>query len=116
MFSYLQEKKCKARHIAFKNSITKLTTERTSCCCVDNMYVRDRYDYFCDESDGTIKNEVLEIDKDYIKEWEKFQKSYIGAKSVEDLSICYLCGPEPENDFKELMKELKKYKALEQLK
>lgn len=103
MLSYLQEKKCKARHLALKNAITKLTTERTSCCCVDNMYVRDLYDYFCDESDGTIKKEVLEIDKDYIKEWEKFQKSYIGAKSVEDLSICYLCGPEPENDFKELI-------------
>lgn len=103
MQSYLQDKKCEARHIALRNTVRKLTTERMQCCCVENTYVRNLYDFFKREFDGAIQNEVESIDIEYIKEWEKFHRTYIGEKSVEELTVCYLCGPEPENDFKELL-------------
>lgn len=103
MESYLQEKKCEARHVALKSAIRTLTTERMQCCCVENSYVRNLYDYFTKEYDGEIQKEIQSIDVEYIKEWEKFHRTYIGEKRVEELTVCYLCGPEPENDFKELL-------------
>ncbi len=89
--------------MALKSAIRKLTTERMQCCCVENSYVRNLYDYFAKEYDGKILKEIQSIDGEYIKEWEKFHRTCIGEKRVEELTVCYLCGPEPENDFKELL-------------
>lgn len=80
MESYLQDKKCEARHLALKSAIRKLTTERRQCCCVENSYVRNLYDYFVKEYDGEILKEIQNIDVEYIKEWEKFHRTYIGEK------------------------------------
>lgn len=103
VYSYSQKIKCKARHLALKRAVEKLTVERNSCCCVENTYVRNLYDYFSEEADGKIKEAIEKIDVNYIKEWEKFHRIHIGNKTVEQLSVCYLGGPEPENDFTELI-------------
>ncbi len=102
MYTYKQKNKCKARHIALSSAIELLTIDRASCCCVNNSYVRRLYDFFCEE-DGSVCREVKQIDKEYIREWERLQRSYIGKKDVEELNVCYLCGPEPRNDFEELI-------------
>lgn len=42
------------------------------------------------------------IDKNYIISWENLHDTYTSVKAVKDLTVCYLCGPEPNNDFHEL--------------
>lgn len=53
--------------------------------------------------DCNDKREVQKIDVAYINMWEKFHDSLVGYKRPEDLVVCYLSGPEPQNDFNELV-------------
>ncbi len=46
---------------------------------------------------------ALELPIDYINLWEGFHKSIIGTRRVEELTVCYLSGPEPLNDFNVLV-------------
>lgn len=47
--------------------------------------------------------EAKKIDVSYITNWEKLHDSFVETKRPEDLVICYLSGPEPNNDFQELI-------------
>lgn len=47
--------------------------------------------------------EASKIDLDYIREWERLHGDIVGHKRPSELSVCYLSGPEPENDFHELI-------------
>lgn len=42
------------------------------------------------------------LTNDYIASWEEFHQACIGIRSPKELTVCYLCGPEPLNDFKVL--------------
>ncbi|WP_227779614.1 hypothetical protein [Paenibacillus sp. P13VS] len=53
--------------------------------------------------DSKEKEEALKIDLEYIKSWESLHDSCVGIKRIEELVVCYLSGPEPQNDFKELI-------------
>lgn len=102
--TYTQQSKLIARHTSLLLAIESLTTNREKICCVERNYVRRVYDYFVlpdEESDN--KNEALKIDHKYISNWEKLHDSCVGTKRPEDLVVCYLCGPEPNNDFHELV-------------
>lgn len=49
------------------------------------------------------QSEAKKIDVSYITNWEKLHDSFVEMKRPEDLVICYLSGPEPNNDFQELI-------------
>lgn len=100
--TYTQLVKCKARHYAIDNAIKITTTNRSKSSIVERSYVREIYDRFNQKEEiSPDKNEISCIDKNYIISWEKLHDSCEGIKRAEDLKVCYLCGPEPNNDFKE---------------
>lgn len=101
--SYKQKVKKTARHSMIKKAVELLTQERNSLCCVSEKYVRDLFDYFIELEESNEQKETKCIDVSYIRMWEKIHSQYIGNKRVEELTVCYLAGPEPENDFEELI-------------
>lgn len=103
MYTYNQETKRRVRHKALKYAISQLTNSSMELSCVSREYVRNIYDYFEEIADGKLEREIKKIDISYIREWEKLHDSQIKRKRVEDLTVCYLSGPEPQNDFKELV-------------
>lgn len=102
--TYTQHIKNKVRHKAVKNAIDNLTTNRSHATVIPKSYVRDIYDFFSelDEESPTTK-EVKEINKNYIKDWEMLHDSFNSSKNPDELVVCYLCGPEPNNDFQEFI-------------
>lgn len=103
-YTYTQQRKKITRHESLISAIESLTTNREKTCCVERNYVRRVYDYFAlSEDDSENKNEALKIQPKYISSWEKLHDSCVGTKRPEDLVVCYLCGPEPNNDFNELV-------------
>ena len=101
---YNQFEKSKVRHISISKAVDMLTTKRYESTCVKRDYVRNIYDYYTITTDDSNNNsEAKEIDIHYIKEWEKLHDSCVGLKRAEELVVCYLCGPEPNNDFEEFV-------------
>ena len=103
MVSYTQESKNRVRHSVIKTAIDHLTANRSSSCCVRRSYVRDLYDYFMDMDESHEQTEVKRMDLGYMREWEQMHSEKVGHKHPSELSVCYLSGPEPENDFKEFV-------------
>lgn len=104
MESYRQPNKIKARHLVIKKAVEDLTVNRSSSAIVKRNYVRDIYDYFMNKDEiSQNRKEVNDIEQRYIVEWERLHDTNIGKKSPDELVICYLCGPEPNNDFKEFI-------------
>lgn len=101
--TYKQETKNTVRHTVIRRAVEMLTTERTQACCVRRSYVRDLYDYFNDLAESHEQEEAAKIDISYIQEWETMHANNLGVKRPEELSVCYLAGPEPENDFAEFV-------------
>lgn len=103
-YKYNQYTKRNVRHTAIYKAVEFLTTRREQSCCVERNYVRKIYDYYTLSEDiSQNKTEAEKIDISYITNWEKLHDSLIGTKSPEELTVCYLSGPEPSNDFKELI-------------
>lgn len=103
MLTYTQASKINARHKMFFYAIDLLTTNRSKSCCVERSYVRKVLDYFLSLDESKEKEEASKIDINYVKSWESLHDSCVGTKRPEDLVVCYLSGPEPQNDFKELI-------------
>ena len=102
-YDYKQESKNYVRHRALSNAICSLTSERQQACCVSRNYVRQVIDYFLEmDTDEPARKEVEEIQSSYCSSWESLHDSIIGYKRPSDLTVCYLSGPQPENDFTEL--------------
>lgn len=103
LYTYKQKIKNQVRHTIIREAVESLTVGRSNACCVRNSYVRDLYDYFACQSETHEQIEAAKIDPSYIREWEHMQSSIIGFKRPDELSVCYLSGPEPENDFQEFV-------------
>lgn len=101
--SYKQKIKKNARHSMIKKAVELLTQDRNSLCCVSEKYVRELFDYFGELDETNEQKETKCIDVSYIRMWEKIHSQYVGNKKAEELTVCYLAGPEPENDFEELI-------------
>ncbi len=101
--TYTQETKNEVRHNVIRRAVEALTTFRSDACCVRRSYVRDMYEYFLQLHETHEQEEARKIDIDYIREWEHIHSNSIGVKRPEELTVCYLSGPEPENDFKEFI-------------
>lgn len=101
--TYNQKTKQVARHQMLRKAVESLTQNRDSICCVRRNYVREIYDFFRELEDSHESKEVKKIDNSYIRMWENVHLQYVGNKKAEELVVCYLAGPEPENDFNELI-------------
>lgn len=102
--SYRQHSKNYVRHSSISWAVETLTTKREQSCCVERNYVRKVHDYFVmNEDDSTNKKEAMKLSVDYISAWEKLHDSCVGTKRTDELVVCYLAGPEPDNDFSELV-------------
>lgn len=101
--TYKQKVKQVVRHRMIRRAVEMLTQERASLCCVRRNYVRDLLDYFMGLEESNELKEAKCIDISYVQMWENIHSQYIGNKRVEDITVCYLAGPEPENDFAELI-------------
>ena len=101
--TYTQDIKNRARKIMLHHAVKSLTVDRSLASCVDNYYVRNMYNYFLSLSEGHDYDETRKIDLDYIIEWERQRSVQIGSKKPEELTVCYLSGPEPQNDFNEFI-------------
>ena len=101
--SYKQKTKQLARHTMIRKAVELLTQERNSLSCVSEKYVRDIMDYFLGLEESNEQKETKNIDVSYVRMWEKIHSQYIGNKKADEITVCYLAGPEPENDFKEFV-------------
>ena len=103
-YKYDQYTKQNVRHTALVKAVEVLTSERSQSCCVERNYVRRLYDYFTLSEDvSQNKIEAQKINVSYITNWEKLHDSFLETKRPEDLMVCFLSGPEPDNDFQELI-------------
>ena len=103
-YKYDQEDKRMVRHNIISHSVKILTQDRETSTCVHRDYVRKVYDYFVNTRDETPnKDETRRIERNHIISWENLHDTYTSIKQVKDLVVCYLCGPEPNNDFDELI-------------
>lgn len=103
-YKYNQYTKQNVRHTALFKAVEVLTSKRGQSCCVERNYVRRLYDYFTLSEDvSQNKIEAQKINVSYITNWEKLHDSFLETKRPEDLMICFLSGPEPDNDFQELI-------------
>lgn len=103
MLTYTQEEKNNARRSALSHAVKILTSDRNKACCVGERYVRDIYQSFLDDRESKCCIEAEKIPQSYIREWERLHFACRGNKRPEDLIVCYLAGPEPQNDFNELI-------------
>jgi len=103
-YTYNQFSKKMVRHKVISHAVELLTSKRSLACCVERNYVRNIYDFYnLSEDYSQNKVETQKIDLSYITNWEKLHDSYVGNKRPEDLVVCYLSGPEPDNDFQEFL-------------
>ena len=103
-YSYKQFSKNAARRNALSYAVDILTNRRNESTCVKREYVRRIYNYYTlNEDESRIKTECLKIEPKYLLEWEYLYDSSVSTKRPSELSVCYLCGPEPNNDFTELI-------------
>ena len=104
IYDYKQNNKNYVRHKVLSHAVEALTVDRQEACCVSRKYVRKVVDYFLQfDEDEPSRKEVEQIRPDFYSSWESLHDSVIGYKRPSDLSVCYLSGPQPENDFNELI-------------
>ena len=101
--TYNQKTKQIARHKMLKKAVELLTQNRDSICCIRRNYVREIYDFFIELEDSNESKEAKKIENSYIRMWESVHAQYVGNKNADELVVCYFAGPEPENDFNELI-------------
>lgn len=102
-YTYKQETKNQVRHRIIRKAVEILTVGRSDACCVRNSYVRDMHDYFTHLPESHEQSEAQKIDLAYVREWEQMHINTIGFRKPDELSVCYLSGPEPKNDFDEFV-------------
>ncbi|MDD4849286.1 MAG: hypothetical protein PHO10_01150 [Gemmiger sp.] len=104
IYDYQQETKNKARHLILSQAVAALTMEREHICCIPRPYVRQVLDFFHQyDKDEPMRCQADLIEPAYITNWESLHDAIVGNKRPSDLSICYLSGPQPQNDFNELI-------------
>ena len=104
LYTYDQSIKNAIRHNVLSMAVNALTLDRQYISCVPRTYIRQVIDYFLQmDEDEPVRKEAQNIDLRYVSDWENLFDSTIGHKRIADLSVCYLSGPQPENDFNELI-------------
>lgn len=103
-YEYDQNEKNQIREETLKYIIGMLSDNRGQSACVRENYTRNLYNWITTQ-DYDIKSKEIsnKISINYIDLWEDFHKSFVGIKRRSDLTVCYLSGPQPMNDFKVLV-------------
>jgi hypothetical protein len=103
---YSQPQKKLARKKALEHAIEVLTTRRCNAAVVPKNYVtKVRSELMAAKSGRDSDSFVARYCTDELCDlWESFWLSKIGAKSASELVVAYLAGPEPLNDFNELIR------------
>lgn len=100
--TYRQPEKDAVRQKTLQYAVESLTINRSQACCVERNYVRNLYNALSFEPSAELKKELVRIDTAYLGYWERLHDSCVGSRSASDLVVCYLSGPEPQNDFRVL--------------
>jgi len=102
--TYNQESKIKVRRDALKHAVEILTARRNDAAVVPRDHVQKVLDFMRTKSTSYDKQASQHLDSTSISSWEKFWNFQTGTRHASDLTVAYLAGPEPLNDFRELTK------------
>lgn len=103
MATYGQPLKTEVRTRILKHAVESLTTARSEAPTVTLSHFEGMYDY-CRRFIG--KHGRYDIEKacrPAVNQWTGLHSSKVGHRKPSDLSILYLCGPEPLNDLEVLV-------------
>jgi hypothetical protein len=102
--AYMEPEKVMARERALGHAVDLLTARRTDAAVVGRKYVR-AVKQFLIRNGSQQEVEVANLCTDrVIKLWEALWDNHLGRKNPGDLTIAYLAGPNPLNDFRTLVK------------
>jgi hypothetical protein len=100
---YSQPQKNSARKKALQHAVEMLTAERAQTSVVPRNYIR-KVRAQLEQSEVRADAIAAKIcDDDLCDLWESFWDGKVGEKAPNDLVVAYLAGPEPLNDFDELV-------------
>jgi hypothetical protein len=102
---YCQPQKNFVRKAALSHAVAILTSSRPQASCVRRGYVRDVKEKLLAKGLQSDKEFAEFLPDHYISVWEDFYDASVGTKKPSELTVCYLSGPEPENDFQVLVDE-----------
>lgn len=99
---YSQAQKKRARALALKHAVDVLTIRRGNGAIVGQGYIA-KVRKTLQERGSYDAHVASRCNDKSIKDWEAFWLSKVGTKTPGDLVVAYLAGPEPMNDFLELV-------------
>lgn len=104
MATYDQPTKVRARTLALSHAVELLTKRRENAAVIPKDYVTRVKKTLC-ERVNTFDADIAEVcDERLIEDWETLWDSKVGRKSPSEITVAYLAGPEPLNDFRELIR------------
>ncbi len=103
MTQYNQPKKSRARTLALTHAVEILTTRRSHAAAVPQGYVASVKETLSKRTESSDVSAAAECDENVIQAWEAFWYSKTGNKLPAELTVGYLAGPEPLNDFRTLV-------------
>lgn len=100
---YNEPEKIKARRRALSHAVRLLTKHRTSAVAVSREHVRRVKNFLLKKGDLHEQKLAQHCSDFGIGLWEDLWDSHVGVKRPQDLTVAYLAGPQPLNDFRVLV-------------
>jgi hypothetical protein len=101
--AYSEPEKIEARRVALTHAIEILTSRRRDAPAVPQSHVRRVRDLLVSRSNSADQMFARQCDNSTIELWEQLWSTNVGTKRPEELSVAYLAGPNPLNDFRQLV-------------
>jgi hypothetical protein len=101
---YSEPPKVKARRLALGHAVHLLSNRRRAAAVVSVDYVRRVKSELMRSAVPGDLHFARKARATIIKMWEDLWSSSVGTRRARDLTIAYLAGPEPLNDFRELVR------------
>ncbi|WP_372716071.1 hypothetical protein [Novipirellula sp.] len=102
MTNYDQPTKNTARRLSLSHAVDLLTQRRDEACCVPENYVSAVREVLLRCENRHDRALASQLDDNTIESWTRLHRSVNGRKTASDLSVCYLCGPDPTSDLETL--------------
>lgn len=102
--AYMEPEKVKARELALGHAVNLLTTRRSDATVVGRDYVRKVKEFLIREGESHEREVSRLCTRKAVEMWEALWQSHVGQKRPGDLTVAYLAGPNPLNDFRELVR------------
>jgi hypothetical protein len=94
----------KARELALGHAVNLLAARRADAAVVSRDYVRTVKKFLMREGESHEREVARLCTGKVIELWEALWESHVGQKRPGDLTVAYLAGPNPLNDFRELVR------------